>query len=116
VSLRRGWGAFQWLFGRLRGRCRGVAAFLFLRTKPSRAQTLGGLLDQVRRSALRARLRDRLVPRSEFALRIAIASLENLAAPAPPLENLALLAIGTSHARLDRVGFEPLDAVAVRIA
>src|SRR5436190_8929270 len=62
---------------------------------------LGLLLDQERGLAARARHRPRLVPRSEGALRISIAAVEDLAALGPSLRQLALAALRARDAERD---------------
>jgi hypothetical protein len=97
-------------------RNRDAIVAAFLRALPSRAFLLSYLLDQVWRAATWAWLRNDFIPACELALRITAASPENLAAPRAPLEHLALFTFGAMHSRLDRLGLELLDAVAIGIA
>src|SRR5208282_3489835 len=80
-----------------------VAALLGLGASPGRAVALGGLLKQIRRPALRTFFGDQLVPRCELALGITAASVEDLSAPAPPLQHLAFFTLGARHPRLHRI-------------
>src|SRR5262249_34573198 len=84
-------------------------------TSPGRAFALGGFFEQVRRTALRTFRRDHLVPRREFAFWIAPASVEQLSAPAAPLENLSLFAFGACYSGLDGWGLQPFDPVAIGV-
>src|SRR5713101_4216345 len=89
---------------RLRGPWRGlfVAAFL-VGALPGGSRALEFLFHHVCRAARGTRLRHDFVPRRELALRIAAASVEQLSAPAPALENLALFAFRTCDSGLHRL-------------
>src|SRR5215831_5876953 len=66
---------------------------------------LGHPLGEEGRPALRAWLGHRPGPRRELAVRILVAGVESLAAPAPPFHELASAAgLGTGDAESDRLG------------
>src|SRR5215510_9823624 len=66
---------------------------------------LGHPLGKEGRPALRAWLGHRPGPRRELAVRILVAGVESLAAPAPPFHELASAAgLGTGDAESDRLG------------
>src|ERR1700693_4807552 len=111
-GLSRGWRRLD-----LRNDGRGsfVAAFL-VGALPGDTGALQILLDHVVRAAGRAWLRDNFVPRREFALGIAAASVENLSATAATLEDFALFAFRARDSGLHRVGLQALDSVTLGIA
>src|SRR5215203_322502 len=95
-----------------------IAAFLDATAHGTGA--LGGLLDHERGLTERARHWDRLVPARERAIRIAVAAVENLAAPGALLEDcpgfaLDAAAIGARHPELGRLDHRH-DRLALGIA
>src|SRR5581483_5141399 len=73
------------------------------------------LLDEIARAAIRAGGRHHAIPAREFALGIAIAAEEELAAAAAAFQDLAFLAIRTGDARFDRLRLQALDPVAIGV-
>src|SRR4029079_12194398 len=62
------------------------------------------LLDHERRTAARAWREPRAIPHGERAVGIARTAVERLAAPRPPLGDLALPALGARDAERERLG------------
>src|SRR5436305_7060092 len=83
------------------------------------AVLLGDLLEEELGAAVRALAGERLLPEREFAVRIAVARPEGLAAVGLLLDDLPLAALGAGDARGDRrrgLGAGLADVLALRVA
>src|SRR5215510_7114735 len=89
---------FHDLFGNLNG-----IATLFLAAAAGAPGSLGDLLHKNRIVTVRAGARDRAIPRSKLALRIAIAPVKDLSSPRLALYQVAYFAFRTFDAEVHRL-------------